>query len=108
MKYWVITNGEDDNFEFHQVESKSMGDAIKQVEGGITVVSPYFKKNYFKYSKLWNKLNKYYKELDENDPMWDSAYKVLGRVLGKDDLLWAKNGIWFNNIFFHFIFYIII
>ena len=54
MKYWVITNGEDDNFEFHQVESKSMGDAIKQVEGGITVVSPYFKKNYFKYSKLWN------------------------------------------------------
>lgn len=97
MKYWVITNGAEDTYEFHQVESKTMKDALQQVDGGISVVSSYFKKNYSKYNKLWNKLNKYYDELDDDDMMWDSAYRVLGEVLGKDELLWAKNAIYINN-----------
>lgn len=97
MKYWVITNV-DDRIEFHLVESKTMNEAIKQVDGGITVVSSYFKNNYPKYSRLWNKLNKY-NDLDYCI-MWDSsAYQVLGLVLGKDDLLWAKNELYINNPF---------
>ena len=100
MKYWVITNNEDDRIEFHRVESKTMKDAVKQVDGGITVVSSFFKKNYPKYSRLWNKLNKYYNDLDETDfIMWDSAYQVLGHVLGKDDLLWGKNELYIDNPF---------
>lgn len=93
MKYWAITEGLDDTFEFHQVDGETMTEALKQVEGGIAIVSSYFKRKYSKYVKLWNKLNKYYDELDDNDMMWDSAYLVLNEVLGKDAILWAKNSL---------------
>ena len=93
MKYWAITKGLDDTFEFHQVEGETMTEALKQVEGGIAIVSSYFKRKYSKYVKLWNKLNKYYDELDDNDMMWDSAYLVLNEVLGKDAILWGKNSL---------------
>ena len=93
MKYWAITEGLDDTFEFHQVDGETMTEALKQVEGGIAIVSSYFKRKYSKYVKLWNKLNKYYDELDDNDMMWDSAYLVLDEVLGKDAILWAKNSL---------------
>ena len=38
MKYWAITEGLDDTLEFHQVEGKTMTEALKQVDGGIAIV----------------------------------------------------------------------
>jgi hypothetical protein len=97
MKYWVLLKENEDDFSFQSIEAKSMSEAVEQVDGGVTVVSSYFKKNYSKYNKLWNKLNKHYDVLDEIYSIWDSAYTVLDYVLGKDDLLWGKNMIYLEN-----------
>ncbi len=97
MKYWVLLKENEDDFSFQSIEAKSMSEAVEQVDGGVTVVSSYFKKNYSKYNKLWNKLNKHYDVLDEIYSIWDSAYSVLDYVLGKDDLLWGKNMIYLDN-----------
>lgn len=97
MKYWVLIKDTEDNLAFEYVEANSMSEAVKQVESGITVVSSYFKKNYSKYNKLWNKLNKYYDQLDDCDMIWDSSYTVLDSVLGKDGLLWGKNMIYIDD-----------
>jgi hypothetical protein len=29
--------------------------------------------------------------------MWDSCYEVNSEVLGKDDILWGKNSVYFDN-----------
>jgi hypothetical protein len=58
MYFWVITNGQNDTFDFHKVDAEDMVSAVESVEDAITTVSPFFKKNYPKYSKLWDKLNK--------------------------------------------------
>ena len=97
MKYWVLLKENEDDFSFQSIEAKSMSEAVEQVDGGVTVVSSYFKKNYSKYNKLWNKLNKHYDVLDEICCIWDSAYTVLDYVLGKDNLLWEKNMIYLDN-----------
>ena len=97
MKYWVLLKENEDDFSFQSIEAKSMSEAVEQVDGGVTVVSSYFKKNYSKYNKLWNKLNKHYDVLDEICGIWDSAYTVLDYVLGKDNLLWEKNMIYLDN-----------
>lgn len=97
MKYWVLLKENEDDFSFQSIEAKSMSEAVEQVDGGVTVVSSYFKKNYSKYNKLWNKLNKHYDVLDEIYSIWDSAYTVLDYVLEKDNLLWEKNMIYLDN-----------
>ena len=97
MKYWVLLKENEDDFSFQSIEAKSMSEAVEQVDGGVAVVSSYFKKNYSKYNKLWNKLNKHYDVLDEICSIWDSAYTVLDYVLGKDNLLWEKNMIYLDN-----------
>jgi hypothetical protein len=97
MKYWVLLKENEDDFSFQSIEAKSMSEAVEQVDGGVTVVSSYFKKNYSKYNKLWNKLNKHYDVLDDICSIWDSAYTVLDYVLGKDNLLWEKNMIYLDN-----------
>ena len=97
MKYWVLLKENEDDFSFQSIEANSMSEAVEQVDGGVTVVSSSFKKNYSKYNKLWNKLNKHYDVLDEIYSIWDSAYTVLDSVLGKDDLLWEKNMIYLDN-----------
>ena len=97
MKYWVITSNDDDTFDFQQAEANDMITAVESVDGGITTVSPFFKKNYPKYSKLWDKLNKNYDILDDIPDIWDSQYTVNDEILGKDDILWSKNSVYFDN-----------
>ena len=45
MNFWVITNGQDETFEFHKVEAEDMDSAGESVEDAITTVSTFFKKN---------------------------------------------------------------
>lgn len=71
--------------------------AVESVDGGIAVVSSFFKRNYNKYCRLWNKLDKHYNDLDNIFGIWDSVNKVLDTTLGKDDLLWAKSSVYFDN-----------
>lgn len=97
MNFWVITNGQDETFEFHKVEAEDMVSAVESVEDAITTVSTFFKKNYPKYSKLWDKLNKNYDILDDIPNIWDSSYEFNNEILGKDDILWAKNSVYFDN-----------
>lgn len=97
MNFWVITNGQDETFEFHKVEAEDMVSAVESVEDAITTVSTFFKKNYPKYSKLWDKLNKNYDILDDIPNIWDSSYEVNNEILGKDDILWGKNSVYFDN-----------
>lgn len=98
MKYWVVKRGENNDYEFHPVESKTMTDAVREVDGGIVVVSNYFKKNYKKYCKYYDKLKRNLKVIREefDDSYWDSAYSVMNTILGEENLM-EKNYLYIDD-----------
>lgn len=98
MKYWVVKRGENNDYEFHQVQAASMTDAVREVDGGIVVVSSYFKKNYKKYCKYYDKLKRNIEVIREefDDSYWDSAYSVMGTVLGEENIM-EKNYLYIDT-----------
>ena len=101
MKCWVIKRAESTgglDFEFEKVESKTMEDAVLEVEKGLAVVSPYFKRNYPKYSSMWDKLNKHYRQLQEEeiDSLLANFRYVDGHQIYFDAVMYNKNSIDFD------------
>lgn len=102
MKHWVVVKNEIDNnsnndyYEFVQVDTKTMSDAIYEVEKGLVVVSPYFKKNYPKYRKMWEYLNKRYDKITNEGYIEDiesycEIVSVGGHRLYFDAIMYSKH-----------------
>ncbi len=108
MKCWVaILKNTDDNynnnyFEFEQVECKCLTDAIFEVEKGYSVVSPYFKKIYPKYKKMWEYINKRYDKImrenivDDIDSMCE-IHNVGCHRLYFDAIMYSKHNIYIDT-----------
>lgn len=102
MKYWVITR-KNDGYEFHRVEANTMSEAVEQVEKGLMVVSPFFKTNYPKYERMWNKIDKKYRQLKEEDidTLLGNSYYVDGHQIYLDAVMYNKNSVQFDFVNFN-------
>lgn len=102
MKYWVVVkkaidnNSNNDYYEFVQVDTKTMSDAIYEVEKGLVVVSSYFKRNYPKYRKMWEYINKRYDKITNEGYIEDiesycEIHSVGGHRLYFDAIMYSKH-----------------
>lgn len=84
MNYWVLKT----DYSFTKVTAGTMNEAVEITENALCTVSTYFKSNYSKYSRLWDKVEGM--DLDGIDDVLYGQFCAI-HTLCVDDVMCSKN-----------------